>query len=288
MFRTTSALAISALLAVGAVAQTTDQATDATEQTGNAMMKAGDAADAAAENAEVAAENAGEAVENAADAAAEAGDAAMEKAGDMAEDAGAAATEATGDAVEATGEAVENAGEAMRDAASDAEPVETTTTTEGDAAVTVTEGDAAPVEGQPVEGQIFEQSADSFLGSTLLGATVQTPDGESVGDVEEIIVKADGSLEGVVIGVGGFLGLGEKEVAVEFGAIDIQQDAETGELTFILSSTGEELEAAPEFRTQDDIRAEAAAAEPVVPEGGIADPNAAPAAEAPADTTTAN
>ena len=320
MFKTTtSALAICALLAVGAVAQTTDQATDATEQTDDAMMKAGDAADAAATNAEAAAENAGEAVENAAEAVGNAGEAAVENAGDAAAEAGDAAaeagdalTDAAGEAVQETGEAMENAGEAMENAGDEmrAEEVETTTTTEGDTTVTTTEGaapaeveapaegevvtetaePAEPAEGTPVEGQIFEQSADSFLASTLLGATVQTPDGENVGDVEDMIIKADGSLEGVVIGVGGFLGLGEKEVAVEFSAIQIQQDAESGDLTFVLSSTEEELEAAPEFRTQDDMRAEAAANEPVVTDGGLADPNAAPADPnaAPADTTTAN
>ena len=128
------------------------------------------------------------------------------------------------------------------------------------------EGDEVEVETeeveveQPVEGQIFEQSPEEVLGSTLMDATVMSPEGEAVGDVEDVIVSADGQITGVVIGVGGFLGIGEKQVALEYGQIQVQQ-GEAGELTFMTSATQEELENAPEFRTQDEIVAEEAAVE---------------------------
>ena len=148
-----------------------------------------------------------------------------------------------------------------------AEPVETETT--------VVETDAGPAEGTPVAGQMFEQSADSFLASTLLGTNVQSIDGDNIGEVDDMVLGADGSVEGVVIGVGGFLGLGKKDVAVEFEAITVQQDPETLEITFVLNSTEEELEAAPEFRTQDEIIAEQQAQQPVVVDPvAPADPNA--------------
>ena len=346
MFRTTtSALAITALLTLGAHAQSTDDA--AAENAGEAvenaaegaaaegaetMRKVEEAAEGAAAEAGAAAENAGEAVEGAADAATDAAgeaaaetEAAAEEAGETmenaaegaadaaadgaaevenaAEGAADAATDAAAEGAAEVEEAAEGAADAAGEAAAEGEatveeaveggaevteetvPVEEPATEEAEAPA---EGETmeaeAPAEGTPVEGQIFEQSADTFLASTLLGTQVQSPDGEGVGEVDDMILGADGSVEGVVVGVGGFLGIGEKDVAVQFDAIDIQQDAETGELTFILNSTEEELEAAPEFRDEDDIRAEEAAAEAATAaDGGLApaDPNAA----APADGT---
>lgn len=120
--------------------------------------------------------------------------------------------------------------------------------------------EAAPAEGTPVEGQIFEQSADTFLASSFIGTDVVSPEGEAVGEVSDIIMSADGNVQGVVLGVGGFLGIGEKSVAIELSKFDVKQDAETGALTFTLNAKAAELEAAPEFKTQAVVRAEQAAA----------------------------
>ena len=307
MFKTTtSAIAITALLTLGAYAQSSDTATDATDATtveGAAdatMEKAGETMEAAGDAAENAASEAGEAIEQTGDAAAEAADATMENAGEAMEATGDAAADAASDAAatvegaaDATMETVEDAaaeGEAAVEGATETvtETVPVTTPAEGETMeAEATEG-AEPAEGTPVQGQIFEQSADSFLASTLLGASVQSPDGESIGEVEDMILGSDGSVEGVVVGVGGFLGIGEKDVALEFGSIQIQQDAETGRLTFVSSSTEEQLEAAPEFKDADDQRAEKAAMEAEAAaaaqqqNGGLvtpADPNAAPATE---------
>jgi hypothetical protein len=107
----------------------------------------------------------------------------------------------------------------------------------------------------PVEGQIFEQSPEEVLGSTLMDATVMSPDGEVVGDVEDVIVGPDGQIAGVVIGVGGFLGIGEKRVALEYGQIQVQQD-ELGEMTFMTSVSQDELENAPAFQTLAETQAD--------------------------------
>jgi hypothetical protein len=55
------------------------------------------------------------------------------------------------------------------------------------------------------------QDKDSILGSSLIGSTVYTPANETVGDINDLIIGLDGKVQGVVIGVGGFLGLGEKD-----------------------------------------------------------------------------
>lgn len=185
--------------------------------------------------------------------------------------------------VEAVGvDEVEAQAEAGAAEAVEVEPVET----EAVEVEVLEEGEVA--EGTPVEGQIFEQSPATFLASSLIGAEVESTTGENVGEVDDMIITDDGMVEGVVIGVGGFLGIGEKDVAVQLDQMDIRQD-ELGSLTFVLNATEEELEAAPEFRTQDDIQMEVeaerienapatggvgAVVDPAAPQGVVVEPPA--------------
>ena len=55
--------------------------------------------------------------------------------------------------------------------------------------------------------------------SKLVGVDIYGPDNKSIGDVNDVIISHDGSVKGVVIGVGGFLGVGEKNVALPFNDI---------------------------------------------------------------------
>ena len=103
---------------------------------------------------------------------------------------------------------------------------------------------------KPVKGQIVMQDKDSILASTLIGSTVYSPANETVGDINDLIVGLDGKVQGVVIGVGGFLGLGEKDVAVKMDQITVQpEDANKSNVRLILASTKADLEAAPEFKS---------------------------------------
>lgn len=208
------------------------------------------------------AEQTGEAVDNAAGAAADTAADAAADAGDAAEAAGDMAQEAAQDA----GEAAQNAGTAAQDAASDTAA----------AVDEATETDTAAAVEAPVEGQIFEQSADQYLASTLLDAVVMNAADEEIGDVNDMIVTQDGQVQGVVIGVGGFLGVGEKDVAIELSRLEITSD-ENGELNFMLDTSADELANAPEFMTIEDSEAEAEANSAAPASGGLAP--AAPAAQ---------
>lgn len=108
---------------------------------------------------------------------------------------------------------------------------------------------------KPVQGQITTQSKNTVLASNLLGAQVQSPNEDTIGSINDVIVTTDGAVEGVVIGVGGFLGIGEKDVAVELAAISMET-TETGQATFILNATKKDLEAAPAFKTSEQQVAE--------------------------------
>src|SRR5215203_4222339 len=79
----------------------------------------------------------------------------------------------------------------------------------------------APTSGQASGGQqvVAQNQAGQWRGSKLMGVDVYGPDNEKVGDINEIIVDRTGKIDAVVIGVGGFLGIGEKDVAVPFGQV---------------------------------------------------------------------
>lgn len=64
--------------------------------------------------------------------------------------------------------------------------------------------------------------------SKLAGVDVLGPDGKKVGDVSDVLIDHDGRAVAVVIGVGGFLGLGQKDVAVPFASVHFTQDPRPG------------------------------------------------------------
>lgn len=66
---------------------------------------------------------------------------------------------------------------------------------------------------------ITEQGAGEFRASKLVGLSVFGTDNQRVGDITEVLLDDIGAVQAVVIGVGGFLGIGEKTVAVPFGAL---------------------------------------------------------------------
>lgn len=66
---------------------------------------------------------------------------------------------------------------------------------------------------------ITDQAANQWRGSKLVGLQIYGSDNQPIGDINEILVDDRGTVAAVVIGFGGLLGVGEKNVAVPFGAI---------------------------------------------------------------------
>lgn len=120
------------------------------------------------------------------------------------------------------------------------------------------------------------ETAEQLLASNLIGQTVYNSAGESLGNVNDILIddvaSDTGSVVAVIVGVGGFLGIGEKNVAISFNALTETTDAD-GNRMIVLDTSADELNAAPEFTTADDAAA-GAAVDPV--------PMNTPAAPAPA------
>ena len=72
------------------------------------------------------------------------------------------------------------------------------------------------------------------------------PKHDAIGNINNLVVAKDGSVDAVIIGVGGFLGMGEKNVAVPFDSLSWSVDANGKPLAY-LSTTKDELKNAPSF-----------------------------------------
>lgn len=111
--------------------------------------------------------------------------------------------------------------------------------------------EAAAKENPPkaLEGQIIMQDKNTYLASALIGSWVNSPDNATVGDVNDVIINPNGEVVGVVIGVGGFLGVGEKPVAVAVNRLSISQSDSHASAKVVLNVSLAELEAAPAFKS---------------------------------------
>jgi sporulation protein YlmC with PRC-barrel domain len=115
-----------------------------------------------------------------------------------------------------------------------------------------------PASYAPVDGFIAAQDPSHLLASDLINATVVDAQGESIGSVEDFIVDPMGGIGGVVVSVGGFLGIGSKDVAVPWEAVQYQPQEET----VYLDVTREQLETAPDFATVEDLNGSAQLQQP--------------------------
>jgi sporulation protein YlmC with PRC-barrel domain len=92
----------------------------------------------------------------------------------------------------------------------------------------------------------YQKANDDWPASEIIGTTVRNNAGENIGDVNELILANDGKVRAVVIGVGGFLGMGERDVAVAFNSLKITRDDDNDEVITI-DATKDALSNAPQW-----------------------------------------
>lgn len=110
--------------------------------------------------------------------------------------------------------------------------------------------------------QFHERAAATDLrASSLMGATVyrtDTPhsdvvvddvhdDWESIASVDDVLVSQDGAIQGVLLDVGGFLGIGARTVMVGMDSLQVVLERDSDAVHVVLNATREQLENAPEF-----------------------------------------
>lgn len=189
-------------------------------------------------------------------------------------------------------------------AAPAADPAAPAATTEAPAAPAVDAAAPAATEAAPVESGAIEETdvnepwdmsagytvADTDnLGSRLIGQPVYSSagdDAEEIGNIDDLVFDESGQIKAVVIGVGGFLGIGEKAVAVDFQQLEFTLAADNTE-RWVVPTTADALTAAPDFVWEEDepadtdgdavAPADGGAMAPADPAMAPADPAAAPA-----------
>ena len=90
---------------------------------------------------------------------------------------------------------------------------------------------------------------DGNLVSKIMGTAVYdstADDATKIGDVKDVVLDKDGKARLVVIGVGGFLGMGEKDVALTFDQLSFATD-NNDPLIVKTNASKESLQAAPQY-----------------------------------------
>ena len=100
----------------------------------------------------------------------------------------------------------------------------------------------------PADAFIPAQKMTEYLAKDrLIGANVKNKDGQIIGDIEDLIIDNDDRVAGVIMGVGGFLGIGEKKIAVKTSALDLEvTDGKMG--VTMAAATKDALKAAPAYQ----------------------------------------
>ena len=82
-----------------------------------------------------------------------------------------------------------------------------------------------------------ELKAEELVGTTVYGAN-----DENIGEISDIVLTQDGKVDAMIIDVGGFLGVGEKPVAVGFDKLAFMTDKD-GKKYLYTKFTKEQLDA---------------------------------------------
>jgi sporulation protein YlmC with PRC-barrel domain len=101
---------------------------------------------------------------------------------------------------------------------------------------------------------ITDQADNQYLASNLMGKDVQDASGNKIGSIKDVLFDDQGKMAAVVIGVGGFLGIGEKSIAISFAQVKPTKDA-NGNVMMSSMVTQDDLNSAPTFMTLDDQKA---------------------------------
>jgi len=91
---------------------------------------------------------------------------------------------------------------------------------------------------------------EAYTVSNIYKQDVYDEKENKIGDVNDVLLDKDGRISAVIIGVGGFLGVGEKDVAVPFNALKMAE--KNGDQYLVMNTTKEALESAPGYTFDRD------------------------------------
>jgi hypothetical protein len=109
---------------------------------------------------------------------------------------------------------------------------------------------------------VANQAVGQWRATKLAGVSVYDADNKKIGAIKEVLIDHDGAAKAVIIGVGGFLGVGTKDIAVPFAALQWKTESRTvpaadAPASPIASTTGATTDGRPPMKTVDPAAIEA-------------------------------
>ena len=95
------------------------------------------------------------------------------------------------------------------------------------------------------DGAATKTMSHQISASALLNENVVNAANETIGDVNDVLLDKNGKVASVIVGVGGFLGMGEKNVALNFDQLKFTNNG--NDLVVTSDATKETLQAAPAY-----------------------------------------
>lgn len=98
---------------------------------------------------------------------------------------------------------------------------------------------------------VTNQPENGLTAEDLIGTEIRTQesgdDDESIGSISDLVLDEQGQVQAVVVEVGGFLGMGEKDVALAWDSLELTREADGGDYEIRSDVDAERLEDAPEY-----------------------------------------
>ena len=117
---------------------------------------------------------------------------------------------------------------------------------------------------------VTKQTSDQWLASKFKGTDVVGTDDKKIGDVSDILFDKDKKILAYIVGVGGFLGIGAKDVAIDPASFQAVPGRDASDVKLRLSMTKDELKAAPAFEPYQAPRPVSSQNSPTRPMGAPA------------------
>jgi sporulation protein YlmC with PRC-barrel domain len=90
---------------------------------------------------------------------------------------------------------------------------------------------------------------NAFSSDKLIGAELKSrSDNETIGTISDLVIDENGRIAAVIVEVGGFLGLGEKEVAVNWNSIERRLNEDGDGYNFSVDTSKDAVQDAPEYK----------------------------------------
>ena len=101
---------------------------------------------------------------------------------------------------------------------------------------------------------LTETPAGTFHADALTGNQVKSSveDNEDIGTITDLVIDEDGQINAVVVGVGGFLGMGEKNVAIEWDSLELTKDEDGESYVISVNASEDALKSAEEYHRSED------------------------------------